>query len=246
MTIRALIVDDESLARLRLRKLLQAHAEIEVVAEATSVAQARVRLAEHELDVVFLDIQMPGGSGFELCDGHQPLPAVIFVTAYDEHALRAFEVNALDYLLKPVHPERLARCLERLHQPRPAAPPLDETDAVCIPIGRGLRMLPLADIRYIRAEGDYTEVHGRTAPALLCSVSMREWEQRLPPARFARIHRSSIVALADVDQLERSGRSGYAVTLRGDTQRLEVSRRLVGALRAALRVLARGTADPPA
>ncbi len=238
MSTRALIVDDEPLARLRLRTLLSAHEQLEVVAEATNVAEARDRLAQHDVDVVFLDIQMPGGSGFELCDGITKMPAVIFVTAYEEHAIRAFEVNALDYLLKPVHPQRLARCLERLSTSRPPPPPLAPDDRVSLPVGRGLQMLPLSEIRYVRAEGDYTEVHTLDARSILCSISMREWERRLPSEHFARIHRSSIVALAAVDRLQRSGRSGHVVRLRDGGESLEVSRRLVSALRSTLRGLA--------
>lgn len=114
MTLRALLVDDERLARVELRRLLAAHPEVEVVAEADSVATARVALAAARPDVVFLDVQMPGGSGFELLSGDGLELAVVFVTAFDAHALRAFEVNALDYLLKPVHPERLAQAVGRL------------------------------------------------------------------------------------------------------------------------------------
>jgi two-component system LytT family response regulator len=114
MKLRALLVDDERLARVELRRLLAAHPEIEVVAEADSVATARTALASAQPDVVFLDVQMPGGSGFELLGGDGLELAVVFVTAFDAHALRAFEVNALDYLLKPVHPERLAQAVGRL------------------------------------------------------------------------------------------------------------------------------------
>lgn len=245
MTRRALVVDDESLARLRLRKLLAAHGDVEVVAEATCVAEARQVLERGSIDVVFLDIQMPGGSGFALCDGAQPLPPVIFVTAYEQHAIRAFEVNALDYLLKPVHPERLARCLERLSCPRDPAPALGPEDPICIAVGRGLQMLPLADIRYIRAEGDYTEIYTKESRTVLCSISMREWERRLPPERFVRIHRSSIVALAAIDRIEGSGRSGYTAWLRGGDERLEISRRQARSLRERLEGMARDTGTTP-
>ncbi|MCH9680631.1 MAG: LytTR family DNA-binding domain-containing protein [Deltaproteobacteria bacterium] len=230
MSYRVLLVDDESLARLRLRQLLSAHPELEIVAEADSVAAARARLAEHQIDLLFLDVQMPGGSGFGLCDGTVPLPHVVFVTAYEQHALRAFEVNALDYLLKPVHPERLASCLRRLSGGARPGQPLAADDRVSVPVGRGLQLVAVDEIRHIRAEGDYTELHLRDGSSPLCSLSMREWERRLPPDAFARIHRSSIVALAEIQQLTRRGRAGHMVILRSG-ERLEVSRRLAGPLR---------------
>lgn len=118
MTLRALLVDDERLARAELRRLLLAHPEVEIVAEADGINAARAVLATQPIDVVFLDVQMPGGTGFDLLLGDGIAAAVVFVTAYDAFALRAFEVNAIDYLLKPVHPARLAATIERLTRAR--------------------------------------------------------------------------------------------------------------------------------
>jgi two-component system LytT family response regulator len=237
--IRALIVDDERLARVALRTLLEERGDVEVVGEADSVGAAREKLRALSPDVVFLDVQMPGGSGFELFKD-EVRAKVVFCTAYEQYAVRAFEVNALDYLVKPVAPEQVDRALRRLV--RPAEPPLDVSepleadDLVALRETRGLRFTKVRDITYIQAADDYSEVRLLDGATALVNVPLRRWEARLPAADFVRIHRSSLVNLRHVEEVQYlDGR--FQVVLRGGPV-LPVSRRMASELKQRLRVIA--------
>lgn len=192
-----LIVDDERLARENLRDLLAAHKEIAIRGEAGTAAEARTLIAAQRPDLIFLDIQMPGGSGFDLLAGLESPPPVIFVTAFDDYAIRAFEVNALDYLLKPVEPERLARALERLGQrnKEPYEPDglLRSTDLVFLDTGRQAVFLEVAKIAAIRAEGNYTRVISSQGAAYLVRVPLHRWQERLPVEVFVMLGRSLVI-----------------------------------------------------
>lgn len=229
MKWRALIVDDERLARAALKQLLAERDDVEVVGEADSVASARLRVKELDPDVVFLDVQMPGEAGFALVDGALRAK-VIFCTAWEQYAVRAFEVNALDYLVKPVGPEQVDRALRRLGAPEPQEPGevLRLEDSVALREAHALRLAPVRDITHIKAADDYSEVHlAHGAPALV-EVTLRKWEERLP-RDFVRIHRSTLVSLRHVAEVElHDGR--WQVKLR-DGQRLEVSRRMASELK---------------
>ena len=203
MTVRALLVDDEAPARSELRYLLQAHAEVKVVGEAASAAEAIELTRELAYDVVFLDVEMPGAIGLETAphihERPEP-PAIVFVTAHAEYAVDAFAVEAFDYLLKPVDPERLARVVERLRErSHENAVPVDKVPVVA---GGGTELLDPDQIHYAHAEGDYSRVHtyDRT---YLCTSSLGELEGRLG-SRFARIHRSYLVNLAKVAGVRRA------------------------------------------
>ena len=242
--LRALLVDDERLARARLRSLLRPHSErLIVVAEADSVSTAAASLETHKPDVVFLDIQMPGGDGFQLFDRIQVDAQVVFVTAFDIHALRAFEVNALDYLMKPVAPERLAASVQRiwrahLQTPGPRAmpsQPLLGSDRVCLDLGRNQRFVSVGALRCIAAAGDYTDVHLSDGTTVLASTSLKEWLSRLPAGDFMRVHRSTVINLNHVLELIRvEGILNARVD--GVDQLITVSRRHVTALRERLRI----------
>lgn len=223
--IQALLVDDERLARARMRRLLAAH-PVEVVAEAASVAQARGVLAARHIDVVFLDVHMPGVDGFGLLDGSSHAAAIVFVTADASHAARAFDVEAADYLVKPVHPDRLARCLQRLAS-RPRAELRIETP-------EGTRFVEASAVLAVRAAGDYTEVVLADGARPLVRTTLAQWEARLPPNAFVRVHRSALVQLAAIERLERAaGRT--TLWVRGDAEPIAVSRRAASGLDAALR-----------
>lgn len=227
--LRALIVDDERLARVALRSLLEERGDVEVVGEADGVAAARQRLAELKPDVVFLDVQMPGGSGFDLFAGGLT-PKVIFCTAYEQHAVRAFEVNALDYLVKPVSPEQVDRALRRLQGPadpkaEDAAGPLLLDDLVALREAHALRFAPARDITYILAADDYSEVHLASGKLALVDVTLRRWEARLPARDFVRIHRSTLVNLHHVERVEYADER-WVVVLQRDAGTLPVSRRI--------------------
>lgn len=227
--MKAIVVDDERLARTRLRQLLAAHSDVEVVAEADSVDTAEAAILAHAPDVVFLDIAMPGGSGFELCSRLRIAAQVVFVTAYEDHAVRAFEVNALDYLLKPVEPERLAATMARLRVHGPPGP-----DRLCVSEGNVVRVVDVAQLLLVRAAGDYTELVLRDGSSVVVKVALGRWETRLGAA-FVRVHRSTLVSVADVVRVERAEGSTYRLFLRGHAHAVAVSRAHAPRLRAALR-----------
>lgn len=226
---KALIVDDERLARKELRSLLAEHAIIEVIGEAENVEQALALIPTIEPDVVFLDIQMPGESGFNLLEKIEPTFKIIFVTAFDAYAIRAFEVNALDYLLKPINPTRLAQAIERLsasdHLSEQPVRKLEYDDRLFVESGERSRFLKIASIVYISAADDYSEVITDDGQKSLVLKSLREWEERLPEKHFTRIHRSAIVNLEYVEKIEGWFNRSYRIYLHNVAEPLMMSRR---------------------
>ncbi|MEJ6003585.1 LytR/AlgR family response regulator transcription factor [Paucibacter soli] len=263
--LKVLIVDDEPLARMRLRGLVESCAEphAEVVAEAGTASQAQQWLREHGCDLILLDVQMPGPDGLQLADvlrTREPRPAVVFVTAHAEHALRAFELEAIDYLTKPVRRERLQAALARVAQriaeraaarsQQGAADAAAEGPVINISDRGRLIRVPLAEVLYFKAELKYLTL--RTASqSYVMDGSLSELEQRLGE-RFLRVHRNALVAKAAVRELERhaategscaeageagegsEGAEGWAVRVATVNEWLAVSRRQVAAVREAL------------
>ncbi len=184
--IRAIIIDDERLARNELKKLLMEFPEIEVVAEAANSGEGIEKIENINPDLVFLDIQMPGKTGFDMLSELDRIPNVIFTTAYDEYALRAFEVNALDYLLKPIEPKRLADAIQKLHlhedrDPNPVNPAnlnqsiLTENDQVFVKDGERCWFVKLSEIRLFESVGNYAKVYfGPNKPLILKSLNALE------------------------------------------------------------------------
>jgi two-component system LytT family response regulator len=248
---RTLLIDDEPAARAELRWLLEAHPDYTVVGEAATFAQASLLLHAAAYDLVLLDIQLIGGTGFDLVPLIAPAARVIFITAYDQHAVRAFEVNALDYLLKPVSTARFAAALARLTptaetaptaSPSPATPPSRPTprldDQLLLKLdSANARFVRLGDIRSISAAENYTEVVLTTGEKLFVRRTMKAWEDLLPPAVFGRVHRTVIVALAHIERIVRLNRTTFEVYLRGQRDPLPVSYRLIPDLRATLGAL---------
>lgn len=233
----ALIVDDEAPARAELRYLLERLGGVEVVGEAASVREALALASRLDYDVVFLDINMPELSGMDAAreiSTWPKRPAVVFVTAHDDHAIQAFSVDAVDYLLKPVSEERLARCVQRLAAlrggdgARRTGPDLAK---VAVTQRGETLLLDLDDVLFAEADGDYCWVHAR-GERLLSSQSMRELEDALPATIFFRIHRSYLVNLRKVAALETiaPGRSGVRLADDPGTV-LEVARRQTRALK---------------
>jgi two-component system, LytTR family, response regulator len=227
--MKALIVDDERLARAELRRLLSAHPDIVVAGEARNTDEAEARLADTAIDLLFLDIEMPGGTGFDLLERLDRVPLVIFTTAYDEYAVRAFDINALDYLLKPIRPERLAQTLQRTRATWAAAQRSVAGAAAPVPGRVFVRdrdrcwLIEPAEIVVFEAEGNYTRVvFGNNRP--LVPRSLQSLELRLDPATFFRVSRSHIVNLKMVEQVETAIDGSYVVVLRGG-RRVAVSRR---------------------
>ena len=259
--LRTLIVDDEPLARLRLRGLLEGLPGLpaRVLAEAASATQAQAWLREHACDLVFLDIQMPGPDGLQLAQSLAALPqrpVVVFVTAHAEHALRAFEIEALDYLTKPVRRERLEAAVERARsrlrerlaaatwqQAQAGAEALPESECLTITERGRLIRVPVAEVLYFKAELKYLTV--RTASqSYIMEGSLSELEQRLGE-RFLRIHRNALVARKALRELDRhvaqpggdaepEAGEGWALRVAPVDEWLSVSRRQVAAVREAL------------
>jgi two-component system LytT family response regulator len=217
--MKALVIDDERLARLELRRLLGAHPEVEIVGEARGGEEALALIPKLGPDVIFLDIQMPGMSGFDLLERLEDLPQVIFTTAYDEYALKAFEVNALDYLLKPVAPARLAAALARV---RPRTEPA-RLEQVFVRDGDRCWIVRLPDIFLLESEGNYTRVHFASERPLI-RRSLNALEDQLDPAMFFRAGRKEIVNLKWIQKVDISVAGGLVVTLRGG-RTIEMSRR---------------------
>ena len=236
--LRVLIVDDEPLARRGLRVRLERMPDIAIVGECETGAEAVAAIDENALDVVLLDVQMPELDGFDVIDAVGPdrMPVTIFVTAYDAHAIRAFDANALDYLLKPVDDERFARSVERARArvaERDArareremtsaleAAPKRESRIVLRDRGRVV-VLDHADIDWIAAEGDYVRVFS-AGRGYLVRHTMNAMEARLDPNAFARVHRSSIVNVARVKEVRPHGDRDYTVVLK-DGNKIRMSR----------------------
>jgi len=217
--MKALIVDDERLARLELRRLLAAHPEVEIVGEAQTGFEARDLLRQLAPDLMFLDIQMPGMTGFELLESLDDIPDVIFTTAYDEYAIRAFEVNALDYLLKPVGPARLAAALARV-RPRAGTSRLEQ---VFVRDGDRCWIVRLSDIFLLESEGNYARVYFSHERPLI-RRSLNALEEELDPSTFFRADRKRILNLKWIEKVEVALSGGLIVTLRGG-RTVEMSRR---------------------
>jgi two-component system LytT family response regulator len=234
--MKALIIDDERLARVELRVLLAAFPEVEIAGEAANATEALKLIPKLAPDLIFLDIEMPGRSGFDLLEAlPAPHPHIVFVTAYNEFAMRAFEVNALDYLMKPVHPARLATALERVSS-RVAAPsatteaaaepggaPLREDDQVFVRDGDRCWFIPVRELRLLESEGNHTRLHFRDQRALLYRT-LGSMEARLPASLFVRANRSQLVNRTFVDAIEPWFSGGLKAALRGGGE-VEFSRR---------------------
>jgi two-component system LytT family response regulator len=217
--MKALLIDDERLARLELRRLLAAHPEVEIAGEARTGEEALVLIAETDPDLLFLDIQMPGMTGLELLERVDDVPQVIFTTAYDEYAIRAFEVNALDYLLKPIAPPRLAAALARV-RPRAERSRLEQ---VFVRDGDRCWIVRLPEIFLLESEGNYTRVcFGAERP--LIRRSLNALEEQLDPAMFFCAGRREIINLRWIEKVDIGVSGGLVVTLRGG-RTVEMSRR---------------------
>lgn len=234
--MRAIIIDDERLARTELRKLLQEFPEVDVVDEASNAEEGVQKIEAQNPDLIFLDIQMPGKTGFEMLQELDHAPTVIFTTAYDDYALKAFEVNALDYLLKPIEPKRLADAVEKVKKLHTGngestgtsswAEPLrllGEQDQVFVKDGDRCWFVRLADVRLFESVGNYAKVFfGNNKPLIL--KSLNALEERLDPKSFFRANRKHIVNLQAIEKVESYFNGGLLLELKGG-EKIEVSRR---------------------
>ena len=232
--LRVAIVDDEAPARALLREYLAAHADVEVVAECANGFEAVKAVAELDPDLLLLDVQMPKLDGFEVLELVERPIAVVFVTAYDEHALRAFEVHAVDYLLKPFAPDRLAHALERVRARLGAAavpaatlqeaarPGRGHAERVLVRDGSDVHVVAVADLDWARALDDVVELHAR-GRVLRKQQTLGELAARLDPQRFVRVHRSFVVNVERLARVELYAKDSRVAILRDGT-RLPLSR----------------------
>jgi two-component system LytT family response regulator len=227
---KAIIIDDERLARNELKKLLMEFPEVEVIGEAANANEGIEKIESLNPDLVFLDIQMPGKSGFDMLTQIERAPHVIFVTAYDEYALKAFEVNALDYLMKPVEPKRLADALLKVRQKDEEEllsynnrGLLHENDQVFVKDGERCWFVKLSDVRLFESVGNYAKVFfGSNKPLIL--KSLNALEERLDDKVFFRANRKHIINLRMIDKIEPYFNGGLLLDLTGG-EKIEVSRR---------------------
>jgi len=230
----AIIIDDERLARNELKKMLTLHPEIEVVGEAANADEGLNLINELTPDLILLDVQMPVKTGFDLLQELERLPAVIFTTAYDEYAIRAFEVNALDYLLKPIDPKRLSDALQKFlaidekemlfsENRSEIRLSLSESDQVFVKDGEKCWFVKLAEIRLFESVGNYARVFfGPNKPLIL--KSLNSLEERLDPRTFFRANRKHIVNLRMIERVEPFFNGGLLLEIKGG-EKIEVSRR---------------------
>jgi two-component system LytT family response regulator len=232
MAIKAIIIDDERLARNELKKLLLDHSDIEILDEATNVDEGIEKIEQHNPDLIFLDIQMPGKTGFDLLAEVERAPKVIFTTAYDEYAIKAFEVNALDYLLKPIEPKRLSDAIQKLHAELFKEQvgfhgnnrgPLTELDQVFVKDGERCWFVKLGEIRLFESVGNYAKVFFAGNKPLILK-SLNALEERLDDRMFFRANRKHIINLRWIDKIEPYFNGGLIVELKGG-EKIEVSRR---------------------
>lgn len=231
----AVVIDDERLARRGLELLLEKHPEVQIIGQACDVESGVKLLRAVQPDLVFLDVQMPDGSGFDLLQQVAVTARIVFVTAYDTFALRAFEVNALDYLLKPVNPQRLRQVLQKVEAGREAgrkaAQTLELDDYLFLTIGNHQRFLRVDQIELIEAAGDYSDVHTIDGQSGMVLLTLSAWEKRLPSKAFVRIHRSRIVNLKHLSTVEAWFNRAYRVHFRTGREPVLMSRRCAARLR---------------
>ena len=233
MPITAIIIDDERLARNELKKLLEQHTEIQIIDEASGVDEGVEKIELARPDLIFLDIQMPGKTGLDLLGELEKAPKVIFTTAFDEFALKAFEVNALDYLLKPIDPNRLSDAIQKLQTELALEQasllggstrgPLTEADQVFVKDGEKCWFVKLAEIRLFESVGNYAKVYFSTHKPLILK-SLNALEDRLDEHVFFRANRKHIINLHWIEKIEPYFNGGLLVELKGG-EKIEISRR---------------------
>lgn len=229
--MRTVLVDDERLARNGLRRLLAKHSDIQIVGEAADAKNARALILEQRPELILLDVQMPGEDGFDLLKTLDELPSIIFVTAFDRFALKAFEFGAFDYLLKPIEPDRLEACLARLRNRLPAerierilpGERLQADDQVFVREGECCWMVQLSEIELLEAIGNYTRVHFKGRSALVMR-SLGVLEERVDPRVFFRANRQQIINLQRIEKIQPWFSRSLLVLLRSGAK-VEISRR---------------------
>jgi len=234
--LKTILVDDAAVIRKELKVLLEDYPEIEVIGEASSVDQALMMIQREKPDVLFLDIQLKGETGFDLLDRTEISFKIIFVTAYDQYAIRAFEANALDYLLKPINKERLANSIARL-LPREKKTPgpvgnLNYDDVIYLIIDGSFKFVKIRLIKCIIAAGKYSYIYyGQRKNKELVTKTLREWEEILPDKYLIRIHRSTIINFEYVEKVKKNKNQTHEVYITGIEEPFVISRRYASKLK---------------
>lgn len=225
--MKTIIIDDERLARKELNSLLEDFPQVQVLDEAANAEEAIEKIEKHDPDFIFLDIQMPGKTGFEMLEGMERVPYVIFTTAYDEFALRAFEYNALDYLLKPIQPERLRESLEKaafkISPKSDKSKKLTKEDQVFVKDGDKCWFVKLENVRLFESDGNYIKVYFENFKPMI-HKSLNALDERLDDRHFFRASRKHIINLGWIENIDTWFNGGLLVQLKGG-EKIEVSRR---------------------
>ncbi len=235
-TLKAIIVDDERLARVNLRKLLIPHPEIIIAGEASSIENTLELINIHNPHLIFLDIQLSGETGFDLLEVIDNSIKIIFVTAYDEYAIRAFEVNAIDYLLKPLNPDRLSTAIEKVIKREKAQQSetknYEYSDSIYVRLNNYTsKFIKVSSISFIEPVGNYSKIVTIEGRHCLVLKTLKQWQEELPDNNFVRIHRSSIINMEHVDRIERKSNNQQRAFLKNIPEPFEVSRRYAKKLR---------------
>ncbi|MFA6127747.1 MAG: response regulator [Bacteroidales bacterium] len=235
-TLKAIIVDDERLARVNLRKLLESHPRVEIIGEAASCSTAVELIRLYKPGLVFLDIQLNGETGFDLLEMTDNSIEIIFVTAFDEYAIRAFEVNAADYLLKPVSPERLKTSLDRILTSKTESDKTTKvyeySDSIYVRLTNSRStFIKISSITHICPVGNYSRITTLEGKCSLVLKTLKQWNEELPANHFIRIHRSCIINIDHIDRIEKKSNTLHLAYLKNLSQPLEISRRFAGKLK---------------
>jgi len=233
--MKVIIVDDERLARNALKTLLFEYSDMEVVGEASNGSEALELAEKYDPDVIFLDVQMPGKSGFDIISQLPEKSNIIFVTAFDQYAIRAFEVNALDYLLKPISPARLKQAINKLNrfivEEINDLPQLKYDDKVLICLYNSMKLIEVNTIKMILADKNYTNIVTSENRFDLISKSLKDWEKRLPETKFIKIHRSLIINTDYIVKIEKWFNHSLKIYIQGENDAVVSSRRFTSRIR---------------
>ena len=226
---RVVIIDDEALARKGLRTMLAQHPSFKVVGEADGVQSGLETILREKPDAIFLDIEMPGATGFDLLKRLDSTPKVVIVTAHAEHAMHAFDVQAVDYLLKPVTPVRFAQALRRiegnsLQDAQVSSPPYSTEDRICLRTPQKTVVVPINSIPALQADGDFTRIYFKEGSQLMICHTLGEYETTLPSPPFQRIDRSHIVNLDLILTINRSSRDEARLIMEGIPEGIPIAR----------------------
>jgi two-component system LytT family response regulator len=238
--LRVAVIDDERLARQGIRHLLAAHPRLQVVGEADSKESAQALIQQEKPDGIFLDVHMPGGTGFDLLRSLDAPPKAVMVTAHAEHAIQAFDIEAVDYLLKPVTPARFAQAVQRLQAacaqaPTPyPEPAFSSQDHICLRTPQRTITVPVRDLLVLQAEGDFTRIYLKNSPPLMICVPLGQYKKLLPSPPFARLDRSLIINLQAPLQLRRKSRDEASLLIDKTNQEIPLGRTAQQRLRDAI------------